>query len=601
MEEGKAAGFEAKSVDLEEFDPEVLATTRFAIFLMATYGEGEPTDNASRFYKWLKNEDESVDSQFLANLEFTVFGLGNRQYEHYNRMGKHVNELLEKLGARRSFEYGEGDDDGTLEEDFEKWKQPLWPSLRQHFHLEGKGDNSEGSTSSVPKPVSLQFLVKNLGRSLPAGYAKVNKAKQQNSTRHFWTSPAVPLSAKRELKNHDFVDPVTNERPSSEEIGSTLHLEFNLAGSGLTYRTADNLSIFPENPSGLVEAIAKALRYDLDEIIDLVPNEEDDSNDFKLMYPTPCTVRDLLTNYVDIQGKLTHGSMKSLLAYIPDANQQSWLQNLLSAENRSKFHLAIEDCRKSLVDLFCDELSSIQLPLQDFLHIAPPIQARDYTISSSSSVYPSVVHLTISITEYTTKAGKVFSGLCCGHFKRMIAGTSKVRVYVKESTFRLPRNLASPMILIGPGTGLAPMRALLQERDYLINKGTKLGKSLLFFGCKHEKMDYLYANELKEYREKGALDELYTAFSRDSHKKVYVQHLLADPMNAGELMKLVMEENGHIYVCGATAMGNDVQSAIIKLVSEYKKISMDEASTMVKKLQEKKPNQPTRYVQELWS
>jgi NADPH-ferrihemoprotein reductase len=565
---------------------------------MATYGEGEPTDNAAKFVKWAKNEDESADASFLANCEYTVFGLGNRQYEHYNRMGKLTNELLEKLGARRFFEYGEGDDDGTLEEDFEKWKATLWTTLRKHANLEGGAENS----ISLPHPVSLQFLVKPLGHSLPEGYPKVNKSKQQNSTRHFFIAPTVPLVAKRELRNLDFVDPNTKQRPSKEEVGSTLHLEFNLANSGLTYRTADNLSILPENSSSQVEAIARALKYDLDEIVDLVPNPDLDEDDFKLMYPTPCTVRDLLTNYVDIQGKLSHASLKSLISYVRDSNQVAWLTNLIASENRAKFHAEIEDQCKSFVDVFTNELTSIELPLQDFLHIAPPIIPRDYTISSSSTVSPTVVHITVSITEYTTKAGKYFSGLCSNYLKGLQSNASKCRILVKESTFRLPKTLSSPMILIGPGTGLAPMRALLQERDYLLNKGTKLGKSLLFFGCKHENMDFIYSDELKAFEQKGAVDHLYTAFSRDQpNKKVYVQHLLADPKNSTELMKLILEENGYIYVCGATAMGNDVMATLIKLVADYKKVSQEEATGIVKKLQEKKPNQPSRYVQELWS
>ena len=134
MEEGKDKGFEARMVDLEDFDPEELKDSKLVLFLVATYGEGDPTDNAAKFNIWQKNEDGEVPADYLSTVNFTVFGLGNRQYEHFNKMGKTTNKCLEKLGATRVFEYGEGDDDGTLEEDFDAWKSKLWTALINKFH-----------------------------------------------------------------------------------------------------------------------------------------------------------------------------------------------------------------------------------------------------------------------------------------------------------------------------------------------------------------------------------------------------------------------------------------------------------------------------------
>jgi NADPH-ferrihemoprotein reductase len=607
MEEGKEAGFDAKSCDLEEFTPEALSQCKLAIFLMATYGEGEPTDNASKFYKWLKNDDESTDAAFLSSLSFTVFGLGNRQYEHYNRMGKAVNEYLEKVGGKRIFAYGEGDDDGTLEEDFDKWRATLWSSLKEALHLApASSADGHASTNATNEhelsihPVSLSFTTKSYGSVMPSDTerrGRSNTLRIQNSTKHFFNSKFIPLAVKKELRNQSFVS------PNGEEVGSTLHLEFDLKGSGITYHTADNLVILPENSTESVLRLASLLRYDLNEVVDLVPTEDSDEDDFKLMYPTPCTIRDLLTRYVDIQGKLHQSTMKHLVAYVSDPTQRAWVLELAKPENRSKFHAEIEETHLSLVDLLIHYLPSVSLPLADFLHITSPIQARDYTISSSSSLYPTQVHITVSITEYAANKNR-FVGLASGYFKSLQEGVSKCRLYVKESTFRLPMKTldTSPIIMIGPGTGLAPMRALLQERQYLLSKGQPLAPALLFFGCKHEKMDFIYSSELADHHSSHrSLSSLHTAFSRDTAKKVYVQHLLAEKDNVELLMRYILEENAYIYVCGATAMGTDVLHTIVKLVSEAKAVSIDEATLIVKKLQEKKPNQPARYIQELWS
>ena len=140
MEEGKEHGFNAEMCDFEDFDSEDMMKSKLAIFLMATYGEGEPTDNAHKFYNWIKPEDKKEQCEHanigdLNELEYGVFGLGNTQYEHYNRMGKTTNSYLERIGAKRVIEYGEGDDDGNLEEDFDNWKEKMWPSLTRNLGL----------------------------------------------------------------------------------------------------------------------------------------------------------------------------------------------------------------------------------------------------------------------------------------------------------------------------------------------------------------------------------------------------------------------------------------------------------------------------------
>ena len=120
-------------VDLEDFEPEDMQNDNIAVFAMATYGEGDPTDNAIDFNKWIKDKNKELDDDFFQNLKYTVFGLGNRQYEHFNKMGRYIDKRLEALGAKRVFNYGEGDDDQNLDEDFDTWREDLWPSLRSQF------------------------------------------------------------------------------------------------------------------------------------------------------------------------------------------------------------------------------------------------------------------------------------------------------------------------------------------------------------------------------------------------------------------------------------------------------------------------------------
>eukprot|EP01032_Pedospumella_encystans_P018505 gene18505-21066_t len=595
MEEGKSAGFNAKMIDLEDFSPDVLKETERAIFLMATYGEGEPTDNAISFTKWMKNLEKELGPDTLNKLKYSVFGLGNKQYEHYNLMGKLTNSSLEELGATRMFEYGEGDDDATLEEDFDAWRAQLWPALTAAFHpdaavVEEVANRARLGSMDTHSKIKLDFrAVKTDLKSITgtAAAAAVDPHTVHASTRHFFTAPRAKIVVNRELRS-------TAEK-SAAEAGSTRHIEIDLKGVNLHYHTADNLAILPENSTDNVAALAKAQGYDLDYtfVVQKAPNNEDE--DFQISFPSPCTVREALTLYYDIQGPVKQALLKHLIPYVTDAEQLAWLNNVLHKDNRALLKALSEEHGKNLVDLLTNELSSCKIPLSDILHIVPFIQPRYYTISSSSSVHPDNVHVTISITEFEFKNGKNFTGLTSGY---VTSDCINARVFVRPSSFRLPAQLSTPIVMIGPGTGLAPMRALLQERKFqqAAQKPATAPKNVLFFGCKHRNVDYIYRDELEAYQKEGVLTSYYTAFSRDTKNKVYVQNLMTQPDTAKELLSLLIDQGAYVYVCGATAMGTDVMAAFVKIFQEQNNMSAAQATAFVKELQDK-----GRYVQELWT
>ena len=252
MEEGKSKGFAAKMVDLEDFDPSQLLHSKIAIFLIATYGEGEPTDNAVKFSKWLKNEDQELEANHLSKVNFSVFGLGNRQYEHFNRQGKLTNAGLENLGGNRIFEYGEGDDDASLEDDFENWRAKLWPSLVQQFHPDGMKNNAPSSLESTPRSSrDTRLIFDTIFIDGPDAKAEAISLNLVNtSTKHFFTAPLASITTNRELR-------------STTTEGSTRHIELSLRGisGGLKYETADNLAVLPENDSELVLKLCQCMDY----------------------------------------------------------------------------------------------------------------------------------------------------------------------------------------------------------------------------------------------------------------------------------------------------------------------------------------------------
>jgi NADPH-ferrihemoprotein reductase len=301
--------------------------------------------------------------------------------------------------------------------------------------------------------------------------------------------------------------------------------------------------------------------------------------------------------------------------YVTDAAEKAWLLQLLAKENRKHFLESIEGEGRSLYALLTHELASCKIPLSDFLHIAPPMQPRYYTISSSSSVHPHSVHITVSVTNTVTRSGgKVIPGLCSTYLSKLSPQSqARCKVFIRASTFKLPAALSTPIIMIGPGTGIAPMRALIQEREFqykqqLLARGGDDGdaaaskaamtasmSNVLYFGCKKRTEDFIYSDELEAYEQSGALTKLHLAFSRETSQKCYVQHLLKREENAASLVR-DLDQGGYVYVCGATAMGEDVHKTIVEVVQTHKKLSHDEAEKFVRGLQTS-----GRYIQELWT
>ena len=577
-------GFFAHVVDLEDTALENLVDgdateSSKAIFLTATYGEGEAPDNATLFCeamcnkadtKLLEAEDDTamLEEAVLNKLEFCVFGLANRQYDHFNAMGKFFDRVMARLGAQRILPLGTGDDDNDLEADFETWKDnELWPTFEKKF-LGGAAVPTRKSTTELP---DCQFSIE----YHPAGTkAKSIPSEQVHSSgRHYFDAVDCPVTTVRELRN---------------DKESTVHVEVDISkAKGLSYQTADNLGVLPLNNPTIVQSIADALGYDLDQVFSLKPAGSHEWHGAP--FPMPLTVRDFLTRYCDLTGAPRRSELKLLAAFAKDPLDQKALLRMSSKEGKAEYKEKVTDALSGLVHIL-QRCPSIAMPLEHFVDLCPRLQARFFTISSSSSVHPQSIHLTVAVTKQQRADGTLFEGVCSTHLAKQQPTTDQIRVFVRPSTFRLPKDTNKPILMIGPGTGVAPMRALLQERAYQKAKGA----NILYFGCREAKLDFLYQEEFEEWRATGTLTELYTAFSRAQAKKVYVQNLLQQ--NSESTWKLLEEQGAFVYVCGAVQMGHDVGETLQQIVAQHGGRSPDQAKAFLSKLA-----QEGRYVQELWA
>ncbi|XP_037596189.1 NADPH--cytochrome P450 reductase isoform X1 [Cebus imitator] len=572
-------GMRGMAADPEEYDLADLSSlpeieNSLVVFCMATYGEGDPTDNAQDFYDWLQETDMD-----LSGVKFAVFGLGNKTYEHFNAMGKYVDKRLEQLGAQRIFDLGLGDDDGNLEEDFITWREQFWPAVCEHFGVEATGEES-----------SIRQYELVVHSDIDAAKVYMGEMGRLKS----YENQKPPFDAK-----NPFLAAVTTNRKLNQGTERHLmHLELDISDSKIRYESGDHVAVYPANDSALVNQLGKILGADLDVVMSL--NNLDEESNKKHPFPCPTSYRTALTYYLDITNPPRTNVLYELAQYASEPSEQELLRKMASSSGEGKeLYLSwVVEARRHILAILQD-CPSLRPPIDHLCELLPRLQARYYSIASSSKVHPNSVHICAVVVEYETKAGRINKGVATNWLRAKEpagenGGRALVPMFVRKSQFRLPFKATTPVIMVGPGTGVAPFMGFIQERAWLQQQGKEVGETLLYYGCRRSDEDYLYREELAQFHKDGVLTQLNVAFSREQPRKVYVQHLLKQD---GEHLWKLIEGGAHIYVCGdARNMARDVQNTFCDIVAELGAMEHAQAVDYIKKLMTK-----GRYSLDVWS
>ncbi len=506
--EAKKRGFQATVKNMADISAADLAKIENLLVIVSTWGDGDPPETASSFYK-----DFMSSTVELPKMRYSVCALGDTSYERFCHVGREVDARLESLGAKRISPRQDCDVD--YEDAHRAWMTAA---------LEAFGPVS--SAGGAPAAVG-----------------------------GFSFAPAAPAYDRKNPFSAELTERVLlNGRGTAKE---TWHYEISLEGSGLTYEPGDSLGVVPRNAPDVVEGLLKAAKLKGGEAVELNGSGSK-------------SLAEALRDDLDITSL-----SRQVLTKLQTFSKSQKLDKLLADE--SKDQLKDYLWGRWIADAIADFLPK-GLSAGELVSLLRKLPARLYSIASSPLAHPGEVHLTVSSVRYHAH-GVDRKGVASTFLADMVGQGDRVGVYTNENkNFRLPASGDTPIIMIGPGTGVAPFRAFVEQRA----AQGHTGKSWLFFGDQRYLFDFLYQVEWQDHLKSGALSKLDVAFSRDQPEKVYVQHRMHD--RAAELYAW-LQEGAHVYVCGdASRMAHDVNEALLDVIVKQGGRSREAAEAYVEDL-----------------
>ncbi|CAM5106517.1 unnamed protein product [Natator depressus] len=606
--------FDAKVMSMDEYDIVHLEHETLVLVVTSTFGNGDPPENGEKFgcammemrnpnshleeRKSYKVRFNSVSSYLdarksssdgpeardnfestgpLANVRFSVFGLGSRAYPHFCAFARAVDTLLEELGGERILRMGEGDELCGQEESFRTWAKKVFKAACDVFCV-GDDVNIEKANNS---------LISNDRSWKRSKFRLTYVAEAPELTQGLYSIHKKRVYAARLLTRQNLQSPKSSR--------STIFLRLHTNGQQeLRYQPGDHLGVFPGNHEDLVSALMERLedappanqlvKVELLEerstALGVISNWRDENR------IPPCTIFQAFKCYLDITTPPTPLLLQQFALLATSDKEKKRLQVL--SKGLQEYEEWKWSKNPTVVEVL-EEFPSVQMPSTLLLTQLPVLQPRYYSISSSPDMSSDEVHLTVAVLSYRTRDGEgpIHHGVCSSWFNR-IQADEVVPCFVRGAPgFHMPQDPQVPCILIGPGTGIAPFRSFWQQRLFEIeHKALKPCPMILVFGCRQSKIDHIYKEETLLAKNKGIFKELYTAYSREPDKpKKYVQDVLQEQL-AQSVYKALKEQGGHIYVCGDVTMAGDVFKAIQRIVKQQGQLSVEQAGAFISKLRD---------------
>ncbi|MCY8204193.1 bifunctional cytochrome P450/NADPH--P450 reductase CypB [Bacillus sp. N12A5] len=545
---GRQLGFTAETAPLDDYIGK-LPEQGAVVIVTASYN-GAPPDNAAGFIEWL----EELEEGRLKGVSYAVFGCGNRSWAStYQRIPRLIDNMMQAKGASRLTPIGEGDAADDFESHRESWENRFWKETMEAF------DINEISEKEDKPSLSITFLSEATETPLAKAYGAFEGIVLEN----------------RELQ-------------AADSPRSTRHIELQLPDDK-TYKEGDHIGILPKNSRELVQRVLTRFGFQSNHVIKISGS----AHMAHLPMNRPIRVGDLLSSYVELQEPASRLQLRELASYTVCPPHQKELEQLVSDDGIYKEQVLAK--RLTMLDLL-EDYPACEMPFERFLELLPSLKPRYYSISSSPKVHAHIVSMTVGVIKASAWSGRgEYRGVASNYLAELKTGDAAACfIRTPQSGFQMPYDPETPLIMVGPGTGIAPFRGFIQARSVLKKEGSTLGEALLYFGCRCPDHDDLYREELDQAEQEG-LVTIRRCYSRvETEQKEYVQHLLKQ--DAQKLMTLI-EKGAHIYICGdGSRMAPDVENTLRRAYETEKGANQEESAAWLQKLQEQK-----RYVKDVWS
>ena len=575
-EQGAKFGLKFQVKPLDEMVEGVADQEKSTCIIITSTYNGFPPDNAKKFADWMEKKFESKGS--MSGMNFALCGVGNSQWHAtFHKFPKRIEHVLkEGLGAKTMMESCLLDVSKEWCDAFDDWCTKFWPVLLEHLNIETEEELIKKAVLNKGKAGN------NLDVEFVAEDADVPTLQEyfEKSPEDFLARP-LKIVQNRELQYNN-------------STRSTRHIELQLPEE-MAYTTGGHLAIRPITGKIYVDRALKVLHLTGEEYVVAGLNNKHAVATLKRKR-AKMQVRDLL-KHLDLTVSPSQKVLEELSELAQCPPEMFKLKHLSSSAGQAEFEETVKGPGMTVLEVL-QQYTSIALSIKEFVDFFPLLNKRFYSISS----YPgregsrdSTCTITVAVVEYTSGTGRHHRGLASGMLaKHEIGDVVLGHVHELSSNFHLPRDSKTPIIMVGPGTGIAPFMGFLQERRALKQYGEEIGEAVLFFGCRSKAKDFIYQKELSEFESEGALTTLHVAFSRDDpQKKVYVQHLIAKEK---ESMWRLLQKGASIFVCGdASTMAPDVRAAFSAVISDCGSKSKEEAEKYLENLCNN-----NRYLEDVW-
>jgi cytochrome P450 / NADPH-cytochrome P450 reductase len=517
------------------------------VAMTSTYTSNPPA-NATAFKALLEGAAPGMD--VWRNCRYLVWGLGNSQWNAFLAYPRYLHEKLRQLGATPITDFAFADVGiPAWEQRHDEWNDETWPLL---LELSGARETDAAAERVAAESETAVALI-----AADSNTAMAMSLRAGDLAPRVLLAPEILTNAVG-LETFEVRARACRELQADKSPKRTRHVEINLP-PGVRYRAGDHIGVCPRNDEDAVERLARRLGAALDGLF-MVPHT---LNVHVVPRGVVLQVRNVLTNLVDIAGPPSRAFVELLTEKGAD----------------------VRDVTGRDVMQLLDEFPDCPLNLFEFLQAVQPLRPRYYSTSSSPRVHGTdVAHVAV---------GQIERGMCSGYVHSLRDG-DRVNAFVDRAEgFHLQKDVEKPMIFVSAGTGFAPMRAFLWERQALIAEGVQVGEAALFNGIRSRSLDFIYRDEIEQFVAGGVLDHLHLACSREDGPRAYVQDRLRE---RGELVWRLLQAGGYVYVCGSLPMRDGVREAFVDIVADHGAMPVEHAEAYLHELELTE----NRYRPDLW-